>query len=127
MREALYTQLKTISDFSNRVFQAFTAPSGTTTPYCTFKITEDDPSVNNMQGSFLGLQVFIYYSPSSFTPIDALVKQVKAKLDKVTLTIDDSPERYFTPELVRIQADYFDDIAKLFSKRMDFMIPQYRV
>jgi hypothetical protein len=127
MRTAVITQLKTITSLSNRVYQAFTAPENCATPYCTVKLTEDDPSVNNKKGSFLGMQIFIYCSPSTFSTIDDLTKEVRAKLDGITLTIDDSPARYFTPELVRIQADFFDDIKKLFSKRMDFMIPQYWV
>ena len=127
MRTSIATQLKTITGFGNRVYQAYAAPVGVSKPYCTFKITENDPSLNNKHGEFLGLQIFIYYNPSSFTPIDALIKEVKTKLDDVTLTIDESPERYFVPEFVRTQADFFDDIAKLFSKRMDFIIPRYRV
>ncbi len=126
MREAIADKLKEITAFSNRVYQAFTAPENCVTPYCTFKLAEDEPSVNNKSGGFLGLQIFIYNSPSTFTTIDDLVKQVKAKL-RTTITIDDSPQRFFTPELVRIQSDFFDDIKKLFSKRMDFIIPQYRV
>ena len=126
MRTAIAVQLKTITDFSNRVFQAYTAPANTAKPYCTFKLTMNDPSVNNMKGEFLGLQVFIYNTKSTFTTLDGLAKQVKTALDKVTLTIDDSPARYFRPEYVRIQADFYDDVADVFLKRIDFIIPLYR-
>jgi hypothetical protein len=126
MRIAIADQLKTITGFGNRVFQAFTAPSNTTTPYCTFKIAEDDPSVNNKSGSLTNLQVFIFVNPATFSLIDTLALEVRKKLHNVMLTIDDSPDRYFTAEYIRSQPDVPEEITGLFSKRVDFIIPMAR-
>lgn len=126
MRTAIITELKTISEFGNRVYQAFKAPSNTLTPYCTVKMLEDTKSVNNMLGAFLGFQVFIYNAPDSFVTLDALVKKVKTALN-TTLSTDESPARFFTPEYQMTQADFFDEIKNLDMKRVDFQIPQYRI
>lgn len=127
MRLAIINTLKEITEFGNRVRQAFTAPEDYGTPYATVKMLEDSPSVNNKHGAFVGCQVFIYTAPDSFIDLDGLVIKVVSKLDKVTLATDESPARYFRPELSIIQADFFDDIRKLFMKRVDFTIPQFRV
>jgi len=126
MRTAITTQLKTIEEFEDRVYQAFTAPLGVEKPYCTFKLGEDNPSMENKLGAFLDLQIFIYNSPSSFTTLDTLAKEVRNKLDKVTLTIDDSPPRYFRPEYVKTLQDWHNEIDNTFMKRVDFTIPLSR-
>ena len=126
MRTAITTQLKEIEDFEDRVYQAFTAPIGVEKPYCTFKLGEDNPSMENKLGAFLDLQIFIYNSPSSFTTLDALAIEVRNKLDKVTLTIDGSPERYFRPEYVKTLQDWHNEIDNTFMKRVDFTIPLSR-
>lgn len=122
MREAIATELLTISDFGSRVYAAFTAPSNTAKPYCTYKLIEDNRSINNMLGSFQGLQIFIYL-PLGANP-DPIVTKVKKAFNKVTLTIDDSPERYFTPEWTDTSADFNDEITKTLIKRVGFNIPK---
>ena len=126
MREAITIQLKTITEFSNRVYQAFSAPANSDTPYCTYKLTEDEPSLDNKCGSFQGLQVFIYVTPATFSLLDDLVTQVREALDEVMLTTTDSPPRYFTLEYLRTQMDVRDPDNGLFSKRVDFTIPMAR-
>src|SRR4030042_4158388 len=113
MREAIATQLKTISTFGNRLYQPYTAPSNATTPYGVIKLIENDESFNNKHGEFLGLQIFLYGSKSNFTVLDSLEKEVKTKLDGITLTIDDSPERYFICEYIKTIRDIYDDISTL--------------
>jgi len=120
MRTAIITELKTITDFQNRVYQAFCASSNTTTPYCTVKMLEDPPDSRNKYGSFKGFQVFIYNAPDSFVTLDALAKKVRMTLHNETLITDDSPARFFTPEYQMTQADFFDDVKNLFMKRVDF-------
>jgi hypothetical protein len=124
MRKAIIVQLKTIQEFGNRVKQTFMAPENYATPYCTVKMLSDMKSYNNNYGSFLEFEVYIYVS-DSFLTLDDLVKKVKNVLS-VTLMTDDSPARFFTPELITVQSDFFDDIKKLFIKRIDFRIPKYR-
>lgn len=123
MREAIATELKEITAFNSRVYAAFTAPSNCAKPYCSYKILDDVPA--NIGGAFLGLHIFIYTHLGADP--DSLVKAVKAKLDNVTLTIDDSPARYFTLEWVRTLADFNDDISNSLVKRLEFIIPEYRV
>jgi hypothetical protein len=122
MREAIATELLTISEFSNRVYAAYTAPSNTTKPYCTYKLIEDSLSVNNMLGSFQGFQVFIYF-PLGANP-DSVVTKIKKAFNRVTLTIDDSPERYFTPEWTDTSQDFNDEVTKSLIKRIGFRIPK---
>jgi hypothetical protein len=122
MREAIATELLTITEFSNRVFAAFTAPADTIKPYCTYKLIEDSLSINNKFGSFEGFQVFIYL-PLGADP-DAIVAKVKKAFNRVTLTIDDSPERYFIPEWTDTSQDFNDEITNSLIKRIGFRIPK---
>ncbi len=124
MRKAIIVQLKTIKEFEDRVKQAFMAPENYNTPYCAVKMLNDIKSYNNNYGSFLEFEVYIYVS-DSFLTLDDLVKKVKNALN-TTLMTDDSPARFFTPEFITVQQDFFDDIKKLFVKRIDFRIPKYR-
>jgi hypothetical protein len=124
MREAIYDALCNITDFDDRVGQAFTMPSGTPTPYCTFKFTSTLRSIDNKLGSILGLEVYIYNAPSSFVSLDGLVKKVIAELDGVALTTDDG--NVFTPEYENTLPDIYDDTEDKFVKRVEFKIPQHR-
>ena len=127
MREAIVTQLKTISDFSNRVYQAFTATTTVTTPYCTVKLSGEYPAVGNRKGSNIDLQIFIYSEPNSFSDLDALELQVRKALHNVSLNIDESPvTRTFACIYNMTQADFYNDITGLFMKRVDFIIPLAR-
>ena len=56
MRAAIISQLKTISDFSNRVYQAFIPITTVETPYCTVKLSGEYPVVGNRKGSTIDLQ-----------------------------------------------------------------------
>jgi len=120
MRTAVINELKTITEFGNRVKEAFTAVAGYSTPYATVKMLEDPPDSRNKYGSFKGFQVFIYNSPDSFTTLDDLAKKVRAALHNETLMTDDSPARFFTSNYVMTQGDFFDDKKNLFMKRVDF-------
>jgi hypothetical protein len=120
MRAAIISELKTITDFGNRIYQPFLAPSGTATPYCVVKMGEESPVVNNFKGSKKHFEVYIYIPPSSFIAADNLELEVKQKLDGVILTTDDSPPRYFIPEYERTLADYKDDERNLLMKTLYF-------
>ncbi len=124
MRAAIFTKLKEITAFGDRVFQAFTAPSGTATPYCTFKVTSTIKAVGNRAGQFLGLEVYIYGSKTSFVALDTLVKSVIGKLDKVTLTY--STTKKFVCELDSVTEDMYDETDDKFVKRVSFYIAQCR-
>lgn len=127
MRAAIISQLKTISDFSNRVYQAFIPITTVSTPYCTVKLSGEYPAVGNRKGSNIDLQIFIYSNPNSFTTLDALEMDVRRALHNVTLTIDDSPAtRKFTCIYNMTQPDFFNEITGLFMKRVDFIIPLSR-
>jgi hypothetical protein len=120
MRAAIITQLKTISAFGNRCFQPYLAPSNTTTPYCVVKMGEESPTPENFKGSKQHFEVYIYGAPSSFITLDALVLEVKQKLDKVILYTDESPARYFMPEYERTLPDFKDDERNLLMKTLYF-------
>ncbi len=122
MREAIATELLEITDFSNRVYCAYTAPPDTAKPYCTYKLIEDSISMNNMLGSFQGFQVFVYF-PLGANP-DPVITKIKKKFNRVTLTIDDSPKRYFTPEWTDTSSDFNDEVIKSLIKRVGFRIPK---
>jgi hypothetical protein len=127
MRAAIISQLKTISDFSNRVYQAFIPITTIDTPYCTVKLSGEYPAAGNRRGSTIDLQIFIYNKPDSFSTLDALELQVKKALHNVSLTIDDSPAtRTFICIYSMTQADFYNDITGLFMKRVDFIIPLAR-
>lgn len=126
MRAAIINELKEISGFGNRVFQPFLAPSGTATPYCVVKMGEELPDVANKAGSHQHFEVYIYGSVSSFVNLDALVLEVKQKLDKITLTTGDSPARYFYPEFDRQLADYIDSERNLLMKTLYFFYAMAR-
>jgi hypothetical protein len=120
MRKAIIDELKEITGFSNRVYQPYLAPSGTATPYCVVKMGEELPVVNNFKGSIQHFEVYIYGAPSSFVALDALVLEVKQKLDQVEIATDDSPPRYFYPEFDRQLADFKDDERNLLMKTLYF-------
>ena len=126
MREAIVTQLKTISDFSNRVYQAYIPITTVETPYCTVKLSGEYPATGNRKGSNIDLQIFIYSEPNSFSGLDALEMDVRQALHNVELYTDDSPSRHFTCIYNMTQADFFNDITGLFMKRVDFIIPLSR-
>ena len=126
MRAAIISQLKTISDFSNRVYQAFIPITTIDTPYCTVKLSGEYPVFGNRRGSIIDLQIFIYINPDSFSTLDALEAQVRKALHNLSLTTDDSPARTFTCIYSMTQADFFNDRTGLFSKRVDFIIPLTR-
>ena len=126
MRTAIAEELKDIDDFGERVYQAFSAPENTTTPYCTFKITGEDPVIDNRSASFLRLEVYLYGSPSSFTALDDLELAVRQQLHNATLQTDDSPPKDFTIHYDRTLPDFFDDQRKLFQKIIYFYIPKAR-
>jgi hypothetical protein len=127
MRAAIISQLKTISDFSNRVYQAFIPITTVETPYCTVKLSGEYPATGNRKGSTIDLQIFIYNKPDSFCTLDALELQVRKALHNVSLTIDESPvTRTFACIYNMTQADFYNDITGLFMKRVDFIIPLAR-
>lgn len=120
MRKSIIRELMTITDFSNRVYQPYLAPENCAKPYCVVKMGEESPVVNNFKCSVQHFEVYIYNSPSSFITLDSLVLQVKQKLDKITLTTDESPIRYFRPEFERVLADWKDDERNLLMKTLYF-------
>jgi len=120
MRKAIIVQLKTITEFNDRVYQPYLAPENCNKPYCVVKMGEESPVPENFKGSQQHFEVYIYNSPSSFITLDLLVLQVKQKLDKITLTTDESPIRYFRPEFERVLADWKDDERNLLMKTIYF-------
>lgn len=126
MRKAIIDKLKEISEFSDRVYQQFLAPSGTDTPYSVVAMGEESPALGNMAGSHQHFEVYIYGSPSNFIDLDELVIKVKQKLDKVLIETDDSPPRYFYPEFDRQLSDYKDDDRNLLMKTLYFFYAQAR-
>jgi len=125
MRKTIYTKLKEITEFGNRIFQPFSAPENCATPYAVIKVYGDEEALNNFKGQKDSFSVFIYSSPDSFISIDALVVKVKIKLDNVKLTITGGGS--FIPEYIKTVEDAYDDIKNLFFRRMDFDIPGIRI
>ena len=127
MRKAIIVELKKINDFSNRVYQAFVAPTPVVKPYCVAKLTGENPTIGNKKGSMLELQVFIYNTPGSFISLDDLEMKVRKQLHNVMLSTDESPARHFTIYYDRTLADWWDDVANLFMKTLYFNIPLSRM
>jgi len=119
MRKAIITELKEITEFGNRLYQPYLAPVEVLTPYCVVKMGEESPVPNNFKGSQQHFEVYIY-APSSFITLDALVLKVKQKLDKITLSTDESPARFFRPEFERVLADWHDEERNLLMKTLYF-------
>ena len=126
MRKAIIVELKKITDYNNRVYQPFTAPTPVIKPYCVAKLTSENPTMGNKKGSMLELQVYIYNTPGSFISLDDLEMKVRKQLHGKTLSTDDSPARFFTIYYDRTLADWFDDVANLFMKTLYFTIPLAR-
>jgi len=126
MRKAIVVELKKITDFGGRCFQAFAAPVGVVKPYLTVKLTGENPAVNNKAGSMLEFQVFIYNSPGSFISLDDLELKVRKQLHGILLSTDESPARFFTCYYDKTLPDYWDDVANLFQKTMYFYVPMAR-
>ena len=120
MRKAIYTKLCEIVALGSRVYQSYTAPENSTTPYCTVKMLGEDEVFDNKKASIWPFSIFIYVSPDSFISLDTLVIAVKEKLNNVTLTTTESES--FTPEHRKTLEDFHDDQRNLFSKRIDFDI-----
>jgi len=125
MRAAITSKLKEITNFGNRCYQSFTAPTNVAKPYCTFKFSGEYSYPLNKKGSVIDLQVFIYCEPSTFSSLDSLEKSVREKLHNAMLTT--SSGRKFTVYYSMTQPDYFDDLSNLFMKRVYFTIPLSRV
>ena len=126
MRKAIIVELLEITEFGNRVREAFTAPTNYTTPYCTVKMTGENPVSYNKKASPLNFEVYIYANPASFTLLDSLEMKVRKKLHLQTLLTDDSPAKIFRPEYIQTLADWFDDQRNLFMKTLYFNIPLSR-
>lgn len=122
MRAALITQLKTITGFSNRVYQPYASPANVTKPYCVVKIADNLKDLANRHGSIIEVQVFIYEAIGKATSLDSLEIQVRVKLHNVVLSTDDSPARHFIPEFSQTLSDLKDDTLGLIFKRLDFRI-----
>jgi len=118
LRKAIYTKLCEIVALGSRVYQPFVAGENPTTPYAVIKMMGEDDVPDNKKGSIWSFSIYIYVSPDSFISLDTLVIAVKAKLNNVTLTTDDSEK--FTPEYIKTLEDFHDDIRNLFQKRLDF-------
>ena len=118
MRKALYAQVNTITDFGSRVFQPYSAPDGTTTPYAVIKIYGDDEVPYNRCGSMDSFSVFIYDSPNSYLDIDGLEKDVREALDGVELTTDTGNK--FIPDYVKTLKDAYDSDRNLVYHSVDF-------
>lgn len=127
MRKAIIVELKKITDFNDRVYQAFAAPTTVVKPYCTVKLTGENPTPGNKYGSPIDFQIYIYNTPGSFVSLDDLEMKVRKQLHNVMLSTDESPARHFTIYYVRTLADYFDDVANLFQKIIYFNIPLSRM
>jgi|GEM_PF-2688731 len=125
MRKTIYTKLKEITEFGNRIFQPYVSPENCATPYAVIKMYGDEEALNNFKGQKDSFSVFIYSSPDSFISIDALVVKVKIKLDNVKLTITGGGS--FIPEYIKTVEDAYDDVKNLFFKRLDFNIPGIRI
>ena len=121
MRAAIITQIATIATFGSRVYQAFLAPDELATPFCTVKMVEETPAVENFLGSVKDVQVFIYTAPNDFVDIDELEIEVRNKLDHVDLTYDAGPPVAKLRTLyVQTLDDIYDPDRDLISKRVDF-------
>jgi hypothetical protein len=126
MRKAIITELKEITEFGSRVYQAYAAPSTVTKPYCVAKLSGENPVVNNKAASMLELQVFIYNTPGSFISLDDLELKVRKKLHDQLISTDESPARHFRVYYDRTLADWFDDVSGLIMKTLFFYIPLAR-
>ena len=126
MRKAIIVELKKITDFNNRIYQAFAAPVGVVKPYLTVKLTGENPAVNNKVASVLEFQVFIYNSPGSFISLDDLELKVRKQLHGILLSTDESPARHFTCYYDRTLPDFWDSEANLLQKTLYFYIPMAR-
>ena len=124
MRTTIANELRDISTFGERIYQAFTAPANTTLPYCTFKITTDNPSPNNKCGALGGVEFYIYTSPASFTLSDELAIAIRNMFDGVQLDTSDSPARQFTLEYDFTTSDVEDEGK--FVRRVSFKYPLAR-
>lgn len=127
MRKAIITELKEITEFGSRVYQAFASPTTVVKPYCVAKLTGENPTIGNKKGSMLELQVFIYNTPGSFISLDDLEIKVRKQLHNVMLSTDESPARFFTIYYDRTLPDWWDDVANLFMKTLYFNIPLSRM
>ena len=125
MRKTIYTKLKEITEFGNRIFQPFSAPENCATPYAVIKVYGDEEALNNFKGQKDSFSVFIYNSPDSFVSIDSLIVKVKIKLDNVKLSITGGGS--FISEYIKTTEDMYDDVKKLFMKRIDFDVAGIRI
>jgi len=123
MRTALYIELCEITEFGDRIYQSYSAPDNTTTPYAVIKMLGDDPVVNNRFGTIRSFSVFIYNAPGSFISLDDLVTAVRMMLDKVTLTTEGGDD--FVCEYIKTLPDYREENGN-FMIRVDFDIPGAR-
>ena len=125
MRKAIYTKLKEITEFGNRIYQPYTVPENCATPYATVKMYGNEEALDNFKGQKDSFSIFIYNSPDSFITIDSLIIKVKTKLDNTKLSITGGGS--FIPEYIKTVEDAYDDVKNLFFKRMDFDIPGIRI
>jgi len=122
MRAAVITQVKTVSNFSNRVYQAYAAPVGVVKPYAVVKFVDDLKDLTNKYGSIKEIQVFIYEVVGKLSSLDDIEIKVRKALHNVDLYTDDSPARMFRCEFQQTIGDIKDDVLGLVFKRMDFII-----
>jgi len=122
MRAAITTQLKTVTEFSSRVYQAYASPVGVVKPYCALKFFDDLKDVTNKYGSIKEIQVFIYEVIGKLSSLDDIEIKVRKALHNIDLYTDDSPTKMFRCEFTQTICDIKDDTLGLVSKRMDFII-----
>jgi len=122
MRAAVITQVKTVSNFSNRVYQAYAAPVGVVKPYAVVKFVDDLKDLTNKYGSIKEIQVFIYEVVGKLSSLDDIEIKVRKALHNVDLYTDDSTARMFRCEFQQTIGDIKDDVLGLVFKRMDFII-----
>ena len=122
MRTAIISQVKTVTELSNRVFQPYAASVGVVKPYAVVKFFDDLKDLNNKYGSIKEIQVFIYEAVGKLSNLDDIEIKVRKALHNVDLYTDDSPARMFRCEFMQTIGDIKDDISGLVFKRLDFII-----
>lgn len=124
MRAALYQFLTENCQSIKTWMQPYAPDNNTPPPYGVILLGDEIQSPNNSRGFFNALQIWPYFKPGSYIPVDNAVTELRKLLDGRVFTTASGMK--FELEYIRTGRDYKDPDLNALTRKMDFRIPIVR-
>lgn len=97
-------------------------------PYGVILLDDEEQSANLDVGFFQGIEVWPYFEPGNFIPVDRAQSEIIKLFHKKLVTVEDydGAEQTYLLEYVGSGRDYHDTDLRAITRRLDFRTPRVR-